>query len=269
MEAPAPLATLNALPQRLISGLSHSSSERSPLVQRTSVSPWTLPVVSVVALAARTKTKKSRATKKRPGLGFSMKKVSDEPLTDYDSGPKLFEILKYPHPSLRRPNEEVTEFGPKLKQLSENLFRTMYAKDNGCGLAAPQCGINLRVLVYNHLRELESTDREGETVYVNPRIVASSEDQDEEVEGCLSFPGFGAPVVRPTWVEVEAVDLEGKAYTKRLEGEQARIFQHEYDHLDGVVYIDHVDSADKEKIESELNKLISDYSAAGGKDPRP
>lgn len=274
MQAPAaPLARLNALPQRLLSaGLSHSSSERNPILHRTSVSLWTLPVVSVVALAAqaaqaRAKTKKSK--KKRPGLGFSMKKVSDEPLTDYDSGPKLFEILKYPHPSLRRSNEEVTEFGPKLKQLSENLFRTMYAKDNGCGLAAPQCGINLRVMVYNHLRTLESIDREGETVYVNPRIVASSEDKDEAVEGCLSFPGFGAPVIRPTWVEVEAVDLEGKPYTKRLEGEQARIFQHEYDHLDGLVFIDHVNSTNKEKIKSELNKLISEYSAGGGKDPKP
>ena len=83
--------------------------------------------------------------RKRGGLGFNMSKVSDEPLKDYDSGPKTFEILKYPHPALRRGNAEVTDFGPKLRQLSENLFRTMYARDDGCGLAAPQCGVNLRV----------------------------------------------------------------------------------------------------------------------------
>ena len=223
-------------------------------------------IFSLVTLAARAGTK---AKKKRPGLGFNMKKVSDEPLTDYDSGPKLFEILKYPHPSLRRPNEAVTSFGPKLKQLSENLFRTMYARDDGCGLAAPQCGVNLRVMVYNYLRTLESIDHSGETVFVNPRITASSEDRDEELEGCLSFPGFGAPVVRPIWVEVEAVDLEGTPYTKRLEGEEARIFQHEYDHLDGVVYIDHVTDEDKQVIAPQLKKLISDYSAGGGKDPKP
>lgn len=228
-----------------------------------------LPWVTCVALAAASSRTRTKTKKKRPGLGFSMKKVFDEPLTDYDSGPKLFEILKYPHPSLRRPNELVTEFGARLKQLSENLFRTMYARDDGCGLAAPQCGVNLRVMVYNYLRTLESINPAGETVFVNPRIVASSEDKDEEVEGCLSFPGFGAPVIRPIWVEVEAVDLEGKPYTKRLEGEEARIFQHEYDHLDGVVYIDHVKEEDRQVIAPQLKKLMSDYSAGGGKDPKP
>lgn len=221
-----------------------------------------------LALAATRKAVKTK--RRRPaGLGFNMKKVSDEPVKDYDSGPKLFEIVKYPHPSLRRPNEEVTEFGPKLQQLSKNLFRTMYKRDDGCGLAAPQCGVNLRVMVYNYLRTLESIDPSGATVFVNPKITARSDEQDEDVEGCLSFPGFGAPVVRPIWVEVEAVDLEGQPYKKRLEGEEARIFQHEYDHLDGVVYIDHVTKEDLKQIEPNLKKLMSEYTAGGGKDPKP
>lgn len=109
------------------------------------------------AKGARTKLKKKRPA----GLGFSTPRVSDEPVTGYDTGPKLLEILKYPHPALRRPNAEVTDFGPKLRQLSENLFRTMYAKDNGCGLAAPQCGVNLRVMVYNYQR-IEGEGRKPE-----------------------------------------------------------------------------------------------------------
>ncbi|CAE7561633.1 PDF1B [Symbiodinium sp. CCMP2456] len=158
------------------------------------------------AKGARTKLKKKRPA----GLGFSTPRVSDEPVTGYDTGPKLLEILKYPHPALRRPNAEVTDFGPKLRQLSENLFRTMYAKDNGCGLAAPQCGVNLRVMVYNYQRiEGEGRKPEGEVVFVNPRITAHSEEECEMLEGCLSFPNFGAPVVRPAWVEVQAVDLDG------------------------------------------------------------
>eukprot|EP00913_Durusdinium_trenchii_P021100 g19828.t1 len=155
-----------------------------------------------LALAATRKAVKTK--RRRPaGLGFNMKKVSDEPVKDYDSGPKLFEIV----------NDLRTEFGPKLQQLSKNLFRTMYKRDDGCGLAAPQCGVNLRVMVYNYLRTLE--------------------------------------------------------YKKRLEGEEARIFQHEYDHLDGVVYIDHVTKEDLKQIEPNLKKLMSEYTAGGGKDPKP
>ncbi|CAE7659717.1 PDF1B [Symbiodinium sp. CCMP2592] len=181
-----------------------------------------------------------------------------------------WEILKYPHPALRRPNAEVTDFGPKLRQLSENLFRTMYAKDNGCGLAAPQCGVNLRVMVYNYQRIAgEGRKPEGEVVFVNPRITAHSEEKCEMLEGCLSFPNFGAPVVRPAWVEVQAVDLDGNPYTKRLEGDEARVFQHEYDHLDGIVYIDLVADENKKEIAANLKKLVNDYAAGGGKDPRP
>jgi len=209
--------------------------------------------------------------KRPPRRGFSMPKISDEPPEGYDAGPKRLTIVRYPHPALRRPNAEVDVFDGRLRQLAENLFRAMYEERDppGIGLAAPQVGVNVRVLVYNGLRTPEADNPEGETVFVNPRITAFGDDRDEAYECCLSFPKMEGPVIRPMWVEVEAVDLEGRPFQRRIEGEEARLFQHEYDHLDGVLYIDRMDEADMPSVKRQLNQLVSDYKVGGGKQPAP
>jgi len=201
--------------------------------------------------------------------GFSMPKVSDEPPVGYDTGPKELSIMRYPHPALRRPNAAVEKFDEKLRQLAENLFRAMYKEDDppGIGLAAPQVGVNLRVMVYNAKRTETQLNRDGEEVFVNPRITASGDEKEEMFEACLSFPQMEGPVVRPAWIEVEAWDLEGRPYTRRIEGDEARVFQHEYDHLDGVLYIDRLEEDNRRAVQKTLDRLVDEYSAGGGKQP--
>lgn len=199
--------------------------------------------------------------------GFNMPKVNDDPPEGYDKGPMELNIVKYPHPLLRRPNVLVERFDDGLRQLAENLFAAMYRETDppGIGLAAPQVGINLRVMVYNSLRAAEALNREGELVFVNPKIVAHSDENVEMFEACLSFPKMEGPVVRPIWIEIEAVDLDGKPYSRRIEGIEARVFQHEYDHLDGVLYVDRLAEGDRAEVQLVLDHMVQDYDAGGGK----
>jgi peptide deformylase len=173
-------------------------------------------------------------------------------------------ILKWPHPALRAPNAEVESFDSDLKALSRRMFDLMYAAA-GVGLAAPQVGINKRVIVWN-----ESGDKKKwltEAVLVNPKIVDQSVKTEADQEGCLSFPGVPPEsermVPRHTWIKVEAYNLKGKLFKKKYEGFEARIFQHEYDHLDGKVYIDHLSAEHKAEIQERLDELMTEHGPDG------
>lgn len=136
----------------------------------------------------------------------------------------------------------------------------MYAT-KGVGLAAPQVGVNKRLMVYN-----ESGDPKKwmqEVVMVNPQIVEFSEATDVEEEGCLSFPGMGGDVERSKWIKVEAYNLKGKKMKKKYKGWEARIFQHEYDHLDGKVYIDRLTEEGQEEVRPRLDELIEEFGEGG------
>mmetsp|Transcript_4009 Transcript_4009/g.9355 ORF Transcript_4009/g.9355 Transcript_4009/m.9355 type:complete len:259 (+) Transcript_4009:26-802(+) len=187
----------------------------------------------------------------------------DEPPADYDTVRKELPIVKYPHPALRRTNAEVEVFDEKLHLLAVNLFDAMYRTNDGVGLAAPQVGVNIRMMVYNP--DLE--DPKARRVLVNPRIIEKSPDMDVSSEGCLSFPGMNGDVRRPTWVVVQAQNIKGETFETRIEGFEARLFQHEYDHLDGVVYIDHLTPNGREKVQPVLDRLEAEYLAAGGEEP--
>mmetsp|Transcript_6710 Transcript_6710/g.7280 ORF Transcript_6710/g.7280 Transcript_6710/m.7280 type:complete len:258 (+) Transcript_6710:88-861(+) len=172
-------------------------------------------------------------------------------------------VLKYPHPALRASNAEIEEDELKsgeISKLAKEMFLVMYATE-GVGLAAPQVGINKRLMVYN-----ESGDKTKwlqETVMVNPKIIEFSEAQDNETEGCLSFPGMNGEVIRSKWIKVEAQNLKGKTFKKKFKGWEARIFQHEYDHLDGVLYPDRLTEEGKEQVTPRLNELIDDFGEEG------
>jgi len=176
----------------------------------------------------------------------------------FDRRRMQLEIVRYPHPSLREQNEEIKVFDRRLRTLADNLFDTLYATGDGIGLAAPQVGVNLRVMVYNP----DPRTRDEETVFVNPRIISFSDDKDWQAEGCLSFPRIRGNVQRPVWVEVEAVDWEGNPFQRRIEGFEARLFQHEYDHLDGVVFTDRFGGAAREKVEGDLDFFVKDFSTS-------
>jgi peptide deformylase len=169
-------------------------------------------------------------------------------------------VLKYPHPLLRAPNDEITAFDDELRDLSRRMFKLMYAS-KGVGLAAPQVGINKRLLVFNS----EGDERKiaAETVLVNPIIVDRSEGTELDDEGCLSFPGFGAKVVRAKWIKVKAFNLKGKPFNKKYTGWDARIFQHEYDHLDGTLYVDRLAQDERELVKPDLDKLVQMHGPGG------
>lgn len=172
-------------------------------------------------------------------------------------------VLKYPHPSLRADNTECTEEELKdgsIAKIAKEMFMVMYAAE-GVGLAAPQVGINKRLMVYN-----ESGDKKkwlDEIVMVNPKIVEFSEAKDVEIEGCLSFPNMNGKVQRSKWIKVEAQNLKGKKIKKKFKGWEARIFQHEYDHLDGVVYIDRLNDEDRTEVQRVLDELVEEFGEGG------
>lgn len=138
------------------------------------------------------------------------------------------------------------------------MFLVMYAS-RGVGLAAPQVGVNKRVMVFNPDADPKAFLKE--VVLVNPQIVAKSKKTLVEPEACLSFPGMQGCVRRHDWVKVEAQRLTGKKFKVKYDGWVARIFQHEYDHLDGVVYVDKIETEeDREKVRPILERLVQEYN---------
>lgn len=168
-------------------------------------------------------------------------------------------ILEYPHPLLRAENEDVTEFDDDLKRLTKEMFAIMYAS-RGVGLAAPQLGINKRLMVFNP--EGDPKRWVSEVVLCNPRIEQFSSATTLEEEGCLSFPGFTADVVRSENIKVVWQGLNGKTKRKKLRGWEARVFQHEFDHLDGTLYVDRLKEDERSRIQPDLDALIKAYEAA-------
>jgi peptide deformylase len=175
-------------------------------------------------------------------------------------------VLKYPHPSLRAENSNVEEFGDNLKQLTRKMFKMMYASE-GVGLAAPQVGINQRLMVVNWQGDPGRSNLE--VVLCNPQIVKMSSETEVDVEGCLSFPGFTADVERSTNIVVEFTSVEGKPKSLELDGWEARVFQHEYDHLDGKLYAtDRLDAKERVRVQPALDRLVDRYDSTGGVPPK-
>lgn len=140
------------------------------------------------------------------------------------------------------------------------MLHLMYVED-GVGLAAPQIGINKRIMVFNEEGDYGRKDKE--MVLINPYIISKSTEMAISEEGCLSFPLIRGTVSRHTWIEVEYQNVKGQKQSCRFEGFPAVIFQHEYDHLDKVLFIDHFNPSDKTKNSAKLDKLIRKYGPGG------
>ena len=169
-------------------------------------------------------------------------------------------ILKYPHPKLRNDNDIISSFDDEIKDIALQMLKVMYAAD-GIGLAAPQVGINKRLMVFNEEGDIKATDKE--MILCNPKIINKSNEQITKEEGCLSFPQIYGQVDRSSWIEIEYNNLQGDVINERLEGFPARIFQHEYDHLDKILFIDRLYGNDKEINKKKLDKLIKKYGPGG------
>jgi peptide deformylase len=148
-------------------------------------------------------------------------------------------ILITGDPTLHSPSAPVTDFGPELATLVRDLEDTMVAAP-GVGLAAPQVGVPLRVFVWNW-RDEDSKVHRGTAVnpelWITP-VPIGEPDEDDEAEGCLSFPGPRFPLRRAQRALLRAADAAGKPFQIEASGWLARIFQHEFDHLDGLLYVD-------------------------------
>ena len=166
-------------------------------------------------------------------------------------------IRIYPDPVLRVACPEVTAVDDTVRQLVDDLVDTMHAAP-GIGLAAPQVGVEKRVAVVD-LSVGEDSD--ALVVLINPKIVAR-EGTWEETEGCLSIPDFTEKVVRPEVIEVETLDREGSLQRFRAEEWVARAICHELDHLDGVLFVDHLRGLRRERAKRFLKRLSRDQETA-------
>jgi peptide deformylase len=154
------------------------------------------------------------------------------------------EIITIGHPTLRRKARKVTKFGPELKQLIDDMTETMRVAP-GVGLAAPQVNIAERVIVVELPADEEEDIPAEYYAFVNPEIVKTSREVEDGQEGCLSIPGYVGEVPRHTMVVVRGQDARGKPQRVRAKDYLARVFQHEIDHLDGVLFIDRVEDPSK------------------------
>lgn len=160
-------------------------------------------------------------------------------------------ILKYGASELVKKSLPISRFDEQVKSLAEDLLQTMYSA-KGIGLAAPQVGVNLRLLVV----DITGGGEQGHQIILANPIIAEQEGTQKEEEGCLSIPGFSDEVERPSRVIVEAQDLEGKPL--KMEGEQllARVLCHEIDHLDGILYLDRISALKRDWTRRKIRKLI-------------
>lgn len=163
----------------------------------------------------------------------------------------IYPIVKYGDPVLETPAAAVTEFDTaELRQLIEDMFESMYAA-RGVGLAAPQIGIPQRIAVI----DCSAGERpEERLVLINPEII-HREDLQVGEEGCLSIPGFREQVRRARRVTVRAQDVRGEWWEKTGEDLLARAFQHEIDHLNGILYIQHISALKRDLIRRKIRKL--------------
>lgn len=177
----------------------------------------------------------------------------------------LLPIVAYGHPVLKKVAEEIDEDYPELKQLADDMFETMY-NAAGVGLAAPQINKSIRVFVVDTQPFAKDyPEAEGfKKVFINPEIIEFFGDDFTFNEGCLSLPGLSEDVVRKSKIRINYLDTDFVEHEEVLEGIVARVVQHEYDHLDGIVYTDRLPNIKKILLKGKLHditegKVDADY----------
>jgi len=160
------------------------------------------------------------------------------------------EIIAIPDKRLRLKSEPVGKIDDSIKKLVEEMFEAMYAAP-GIGLAAIQLGVPKRVVTM----DLAKKDDEKEPqVFINPEILWTSEDKNVHEEGCLSIPEYYEEVERPAEVKVKYTDLDGKPHEVHATGLLATCLQHEIDHLNGVLFIDHISKLKRDRVVKKFSK---------------
>lgn len=158
------------------------------------------------------------------------------------------------HPVMRQTAKPIENIDGKTSELIENLYDTLYNISNGVGLAANQIGSLERALVID-VGIMDENPKPEPITMLNPVILKYSEDVSEEQEGCLSIPEFFEKVVRPAEIQVKYYDLDQKEYVREASGFIARVMQHEIDHLDGKLFIDHLTPLRRALSKSKLRRI--------------
>ena len=159
------------------------------------------------------------------------------------------EVLHFPDKRLRKVAQPVEKVDREIKNIIEQMFFTMY-EEKGIGLAAPQVNIDKRIIL------IDVSENKNEKIFlINPQIISLSKDLDTMEEGCLSVPGFYESVSRPKTIKVSSLDIDGKQIEFKAEGLLATCIQHEIDHLNGKLFVDHISALKRNRIEKKINKL--------------
>ncbi len=169
---------------------------------------------------------------------------------------KILEIVKYPDPRLSSTCEPVKEINDEVRQLADDMLTTMYEAP-GVGLAAPQVGVNLQIVVYDPAAKDEPRRPQ---VLINPEVTLSDDTIVSEKEGCLSVPlDYRASVVRSKSIHLKATNLDGEVFERDIEGFEAIIVQHETDHLKGVLFIDRISRLRRALYDSKVKKWLKKH----------
>lgn len=176
----------------------------------------------------------------------------------------ILPIYIYGSGVLRKECQEIDQSYPELGKLIEDMFTTMYASE-GVGLAAPQIGKDIRLFVVDGtpFEDVDPTAKDFKKVFINPEIYEESEEEVLMNEGCLSVPGIHEDVYRPETIRINYLDENFEEHDDELTGWPARIVQHEYDHLDGLVFTDRLSTIRKTMLRNKLNAMAKGkYSCA-------
>ena len=178
----------------------------------------------------------------------------------------ILPIDLYGQPVLRKVAEDITADYPELNTLIESMFETMHQAE-GIGLAAPQVGLAIRLVVVDLdvLAEDYPEFKDFRRVYINAHIIETSEDTDTMEEGCLSLPGIHEKVTRPSRIHVKYMDENFVEHDEWVEGYLARVMQHEFDHLEGKVFADRISMLRRQMNKTKLGNLVRGKVACGYK----
>jgi peptide deformylase len=195
----------------------------------------------------------------------AVRSVDDKAASAYFNCMAILPILEVPDPRLKVVSSPVTVFDAELNKLVEDMFETMYDAP-GIGLAAIQVGVPKRVLVIDLQEPAEHDHEHGEhcnhdhevirdpRIFINPEILDPSEEYSVYNEGCLSVPDQYAEVERPAAIRARWQDLDGKVHEEEMEGLMATCLQHEMDHLEGILFIDHLSRLKRQMVLKKLEK---------------
>lgn len=169
----------------------------------------------------------------------------------------ILPIYTYGSTVLRKQAEPIAADYPELSTLVDNMYQTMY-KAEGVGLAAPQVGLAIRLLVIDLVAFKEDNPELGsfKVVMINPTLLEKSEEEVSAEEGCLSIPGIHETVTRAASIKIQYYDMDFKEHIEEFDGFKARVVQHEYDHLEGNLFTDKVSPIRRQLLKSRLTNIV-------------